>query len=52
MALAHTVGDRTVAAYNRSDLFDKRRRLMHAWAEFLTKTPAGQGRVLALRAGS
>src|SRR5262249_54973208 len=30
MALAHTVGDKTVAAYNRSDLFDKRRWLMQA----------------------
>jgi len=36
MALAHTVSDKTVAAYNRSDLFDKRRRLMQAWADFLT----------------
>jgi hypothetical protein len=37
------------AAYRRGDLFDKRRRLMQAWAEFLTKTPAGQSTVLALR---
>jgi integrase len=49
MALAHTVSDKTVAAYNRSDLFDKRRRLMEAWAQFLIKTPPGQGKVLALR---
>src|SRR5262245_36483069 len=41
MALAHTVSDKTVAAYNRSDLFDKRRRLMRAWAKFLTKAPPG-----------
>jgi len=41
MALAHTVSDKTVAAYNRSDLFDKRRRLMRAWADFLTKEPPG-----------
>ncbi len=34
MALAHTVSDKTVAAYNRSDLFDRRRRLMAAWATF------------------
>ena len=51
MALAHTVSDKTVAAYSRSDLFDKRRRLMDAWAEFLSKAPAGQGRVLALHSG-
>jgi hypothetical protein len=27
-----TVGDRTEAAYRRGDLFEKRRRLMDAWA--------------------
>jgi integrase len=36
MALAHTVSDKTVAAYNRSDLFERRRRLMAAWATFCT----------------
>jgi integrase len=36
MALAHTVSDKTVAAYRRSDLFDRRRRLMAAWATFCT----------------
>jgi len=34
MALAHTVSDKTVAAYNRSDLFERRRRLMAAWGGF------------------
>jgi len=32
MALAHTVGDKTERAYRRSDLFEKRRELMDAWA--------------------
>jgi integrase len=36
MALAHTVSDKTVAAYNRSDLFDRRTRLMAEWATFCT----------------
>ena len=36
MALAHAVSDKTIAAYNRSDLFDPRRRLMAAWATFCT----------------
>jgi integrase len=36
MALAHAVSDKTVAAYNRSDLFERRRRLMSAWATFCT----------------
>jgi hypothetical protein len=51
MALAHAVGSKVEAAYRRGDLFEKRRRLMQAWAEFLTKTPAGRGTVLALRTG-
>src|SRR5262249_18521147 len=48
MALAHTVSDKTEAAYNRSDLFEKRRRLMSAWAEFCSK-PVAAGAVVALR---
>jgi integrase len=49
-ALAHTLPDKVEAAYRRSDLFDKRRRLMEAWARFCA-TPAGeqQGAVRALR---
>ena len=34
MALAHTVGDKVEAAYRRGDLFQKRRRIMDAWARF------------------
>lgn len=33
-ALAHTVGDKVEAAYRRGDLFEKRRRLMEAWARY------------------
>jgi integrase len=36
MALAHAVGNAVEAAYRRGDLFDKRRRLMDAWATFCT----------------
>jgi integrase len=32
-ALAHTIGNKVEAAYRRSDLFDKRRALMNAWAD-------------------
>jgi integrase len=46
MALAHSVSDKTVAAYNRSDLFDRRRRLMAQWATFCT-SPAQQGNNVA-----
>jgi integrase len=34
MALAHTVGDKVQAAYRRGDLFEKRRKLMNAWAAY------------------
>lgn len=39
MALAHAVGDGTVAAYQRSDLFEKRRNLMADWAKFTNTAP-------------
>jgi integrase len=34
MALAHTIGNKAEAAYRRGDLFEKRRKLMDAWAAF------------------
>lgn len=33
MALAHTIKNQSEAAYRRGDLLEKRRRLMHNWAE-------------------
>jgi len=47
-ALAHVVGDKVEAAYRRGDLFDKRRRLMEAWADYGYQ-PAGGGAVVPLR---
>ena len=38
-ALAHQNPDKTEAAYQRSDLFDKRRKLMDAWAAYLHQGP-------------
>jgi integrase len=35
-ALAQTIKDKTEAAYNRTDLFDKRRELMADWAGYCT----------------
>lgn len=35
-ALAHVVKNKSEAAYARSDLFEKRRKLMNAWAAYLT----------------
>jgi integrase len=50
MALAHTVSDKTVAAYNRSDLFDRRRRLMAQWASFcIVPAQQRQGNVAPIR---
>jgi integrase len=37
MALAHTIPSAVEAAYRRGDLFEKRRKLMEAWAEFCGK---------------
>lgn len=34
MALAHTVSDKTEAAYRRGDMMEKRRRLMQDWAAY------------------
>jgi integrase len=50
MALAHTVGDKVQAAYRRGDLFDKRRKLMEAWATYCaSKLSAPSDRVVNLR---
>jgi integrase len=49
MALAHAVGSKVEAAYRRGDLFDKRRRLMDAWAEFCASPPVVEGKVVPIR---
>jgi integrase len=49
MALAHAVGDKVEAAYRRGDMFEKRRQLAEAWAEFCRRVE-GSGEVVALRA--
>jgi hypothetical protein len=36
--------DKTEAAYQRSDLFERRRELMRAWADFA----AGKGKIVKL----
>ena len=37
-ALAHVIKDKAEAAYARSDLFEKRRKLMAIWAQYLAQT--------------
>jgi integrase len=39
-ALAHVVGDKTVAAYQRGDLLERRRKLMEQWAGWCSRPPA------------
>lgn len=51
MALAHTLKDKTEAAYRRGDLFEKRLRLMGAWAKHCARKPA-TGKVTPIRKSS
>lgn len=51
-ALAHVVRDKTEAAYQRGDFFDKRRKLMAEWATFCGRVAAPAGDVVSLRAAS
>jgi integrase len=51
MALAHAIPSAVEAACRRGDLFEKRRRLMAAWADFCTKPAAATGKVVAIRVG-
>ena len=50
-ALAHVNPNKVEAAYARSDLFEKRRELMTAWARFLNPAPADVVSLDARRAG-
>ena len=48
-ALAHASGDKIEAAYARSDVLDKRRKLMDAWGTFCASRPTAASEVIALR---
>lgn len=45
-ALAHITADRVEAAYRRSDLFEKRRRLMEEWGRYCTEISTNQAQVV------
>jgi integrase len=47
-ALAHAIPSAVEAAYRRTDFFDRRRKLMEAWADYCAK-PAAKGEVVAIR---
>ena len=48
-ALAHVVSSKVEAAYRRGDLFEKRRRLMDAWAQFCRRAPDSGSNVRPMR---
>jgi integrase len=41
-ALAHVIENKAEAAYRRGDLFEKRRKLMEAWAEYCAASKGGK----------
>jgi integrase len=41
-SLAHAIGSKVEQAYRRGDLFDKRRKLMDAWAAYCAAPNAGK----------
>jgi hypothetical protein len=47
-ALAHAVTNKVEAAYRRGDLFEKRRKLMDAWAAFC-RAPKTAGKIVPMR---
>ena len=49
MALAHTIGNRAEAAYRRGDLFDKRCKLMEAWARYCASGGGASGNFPPIR---
>ena len=48
-ALAHVVGNKVAQAYQRTDLLERRRKLMDAWASCCAGPPVERGVVLPLR---
>lgn len=47
-ALAHIIADKVEAAYRRSDLLKKRRRLMEQWAAYCCAQSPATGQILSL----
>jgi integrase len=51
MALAHTIKDKSEAAYRRSDMLERRARLMQDWATYCGTLPAKAANVTPIRKG-
>lgn len=49
MALAHTIKDKSEAAYRRSDMLERRARLMQDWATYCTADTATRENVTPIR---
>lgn len=49
MALAHSIKDKTEAAYRRSDMLERRARLMQDWASYCTTEPVASEKVTPIR---
>jgi integrase len=47
-ALAHVTGGKTVVAYQRGDLLERRRKLMAAWSAFCDRLPQAGGNVVKI----
>ena len=52
MALGHVISGKVEAAYRRGDLFEKRRKLMDAWAAFCSHPANAGGRTIPLVKGA
>jgi len=48
MALSHAIPSATEKAYRRGNMFDKRRKLMDAWAAYCAKVETDTAKVVAL----
>jgi integrase len=49
MALAHTISNKTEAAYRRGDLFDKRTRMMADWAAYCATVRVTKNKIVNIR---
>jgi len=49
MALAHAIENKVEAAYRRGDLFDKRTKLMEAWAAYCASGKPARGEVVPMQ---
>jgi integrase len=48
-ALGHVLGDKTEAAYRRSDALEKRRRLMEAWSGYCARPRTATGNIISIK---